>query len=231
MAVDNILKKMAILDSALQVYEHTSTKLLWEKGADMIEDKQFVELFNMREQTFRNQNKKVTIYCTIVSSYNINRIKYTDPLKSFIMSNNVWIKPDFYSTNIVSSPGFFTLVHPKVTNKLEYAKELNSALNDTQKSEDDPVVQEWMQNTGSEVVTELRTPKFHLETTVKKWGNVRVEVLSVYCSKEAAMYMKYLLAEASSQGLFKKGIYVPAGLHLMEGKEVLSSLLREHKNT
>ncbi len=228
-AVDNIFNKMATQDRSLQVYDTTSTKLLWEIGVEIIEDEQFVECFNMREQTFRNQNKKVTVYCTIVSSHNINRLKYSDPLKSFIMNNNVWIKPDFYSTKYVSSPGFFTLVHPKLTNKPDYTRDLINVLTNMEKNEDDAVVQEWMQKFRVEVATDLLVPKFHLETTVKKWGKVRVEVLSVYCSQEEAKYMKYLLSEASSQDLLTKGIYVPSGIHLMEGKEVLSNLLQEHQ--
>ena len=72
-------------------------------------------------------------------------------------------------------------------------------------------------------------PRFHLENNTKKWGSVKTEVLSIYCSKEDAAYLKHVLAEATSQGLYSKGLYVPTGIHLMEGKGVLSSLLMEHQ--
>ena len=56
-----------------------------------------------------------------------------------------------------------------------------------------------------------------------------MEVLSVHCKNEDATYLKYALAEASSQGLLDKGLFVPTGIHLMESKEVMLQLRKEHQ--
>ena len=72
-------------------------------------------------------------------------------------------------------------------------------------------------------------PQFHLESSIRKWGGQQVEVLSAHCVKEEAHYLKYILAESSSQGLLTKGSFVPTGIHLMEGKEVLTQLLHEQQ--
>ena len=74
----------------------------------------------------------------------------------------------------------------------------------------------------------LIIPKFHLENSTRKWGVIKSEVLSINCTKEDAKYLKYLFAEASSQNLFNKWLFVPSGIHLMEGKEVMHGLLTEH---
>ncbi len=65
---------------------------------------------------------------------------------------------------------------------------------------------------------------------MRKWGEIQVEVLSIQCCIDDAQYLKCLLVEASSQGLFSQGLFVPTGLHLIEGKEVVMSLLREQQD-
>lgn len=72
-------------------------------------------------------------------------------------------------------------------------------------------------------------PPFHLETNQRKWGEMNVEVVSVHCSLPDTRYMKYLLVEASSQSKITKGVFVPSGIHLMEGKQVLTQILQEQQ--
>ena len=60
-------------------------------------------------------------------------------------------------------------------------------------------------------------------------GGLQMEVLSVQCTTKDANYLKYLLAEAGSRKILPYGIFVPMGIHLMEGKEVLSQLLQEQQ--
>lgn len=135
------------------------------------------------------------------------------------MGKNIWVKPDFYSTKIINSPGFITLVHPKLTNKKEYIQELILALGKTKVNTDKPIVQEWRNTRGIMMdETEAGIPQFHLETSTRKWGELHAEVISVHCMKEDAQYLKYLLAEASSNDLVTQGVFVPTGIHLMEGK-------------
>ena len=57
---------------------------------------------------------------------------------------------------------------------------------------------------------------------------IRVDVLSLHCSQDDAKYLKHLLVEASSQKKVEKGLFIPAGIHLIEGKETLNHILTEH---
>ena len=183
---------------------------------------------NKREQTFRKGNKKVTIFCTIESTHTINSIKFTDPMKEYLVNHNIWIKPDLYATKVVSSPGFMTLIHPRLTNKANLIKELTNVLQQTKVDNTDEICRAWRDRNPWKIPEfGTPTPTFHLETTLRKWGDIKVEVISIHCSQEDAQYLKCLLVEAGSQDLFPKGIFVPTGIHLIEGKEVLRELLQE----
>ena len=51
----------------------------------------------------------------------------------------------------------------------------------------------------------------------------------MYCSKEDSKYLKMLCVEASLQKTLRHGVFVPSGIHLLEGKEVLADILKEQK--
>jgi len=141
------------------------------------------------------------------------------------------VKPDFYSTKVVHSPGFITLVHPQITNKQEYKEQLRKVMHTIKINDNDPVIKKWKQD--KDVMEEeeegTQVPPFHLETSTRKWGRIQTKVLTVHCSKEDANYLKYVLAEAGAKQKLPKGIFVPTGIHLMEGKEVMTQLLQEQQ--
>ena len=229
-AVGEVFEKMNRHENSIRILENGTKKLLWEQTIELEEGEAFVDSFRMRDQTFRNGNKKVTLYCTIESFNTINKLKYMEPLNSHIMGQNIWIKPDFYSTKIVSSPGFFISLHPKITNKQMYTKELSEIIGQMEIDPLEEVVNDWYTMKQHTVQNkQAMVPNFHLETSIRKWGGLKTEVVRVLCAMEDAKYVKYLLAEAGSQGQIKKGTFVPTGIHLMEGKDVMTSLLREQQ--
>ncbi len=228
--VSNLFDNMAQQDSGIKIREEVKGTILWELGCPLPENEQFIDLFKMRDQSYRNGNKKVTIFCVVEAKYTMNRMKYSEPVKSYIFQKNIWVKPDFYSTEVVSCPGFFTLVHPKMTNKRKFEEDMQEILRGTEINKLDEIVKVWENNrTRESDDNRVEIPKFHVETNVRKWGGIHTEVLSMHCSTNDANYLKYLLSEASSQGRLEKGVFVPTGIHLMEGKEVMYQLLKEHK--
>ncbi len=88
------------------------------------------------------------------------------------MENNIWIKPDFYSTRTVNSPGFFTLVHPKITHKTEFIKDIVDTLSKIVMNQEEPVVSDWIQRQqySTDESYKSMVPKFHRETSTRKWG-------------------------------------------------------------
>ena len=214
----------------LRVLDTDKKIVLWDSSTSLKEIEQFEDNFKIRDRTFRKGNRKVTLFCVIESTTTINKIKYTASLKEYIRRKNVWIKPDWYSTKVVTSPGFLTLVHPRQTNKQELVNDLVKELKGIRIQEEDAVVQEWNSNNPiiMEGETGVRIPSFHVETTTKKWGEISCEVLSLHCKSEDTKYIKYLFSEANAQGIEIRGLFIPTGLPQMEGGRVLSNLLAEH---
>ena len=228
-AIQELFEQMAQSDPTFRFLHSETKEVLWEHDRTLPEDTQFTELFHMREQNFRKGNTKVTIHGTVESMSPVNRIKFTEPVKSFILDKNIWIKPDFYSTSTVSSPGFFTLLHPKITNKTQLIQDLTDSLKSTTIDKEETVYAEWCQTFGKDRLNEdIPVPKFHVETNLRKWGTIQAETINIYCASADAKVMKYLLVEASSQQKIRKGLFVPSGIHLLEGKDTLSKLLAEH---
>ncbi len=114
----------------------------------------------MKEQSYRKGNKKVILYCVVELIHPINRIKYSEPTKRYIFEQNIWLKPDFYATQIVSCPGLITLVHPKLTNKVELTDTLIRMLGEVPTDTEEDVVKEWKQHRG----IDLKHKGFQLET-------------------------------------------------------------------
>ena len=224
-----LLGTMAAQDPSIRLRDKVNGTVVWEAGSQLPENEQFTELFKMREQSYRKGNKKITLFCVVEATYTINRIKYSEPTRTHIFQRNIWLKPDFYSTQIVSCPGFMTLVHPKITNKRQLVESLTEIIRSTGINQEEDTVKSWKKRQESQGNNSDMIPRFHLETNTRKWRDIQTEVLSIHCSTEDATYLKYLLSEASSQGKIDQGIFVPTGIHLMEGKEVMYQLLKEQK--
>ena len=228
--VIDLFIKLNQCDKELRIYDTENEKIIWEENTDIENSENLVEDLKVREQTFRKGNKKITLFCIVQSKTTINKLKYMEPVKSYIMGKNVWIKPDFYATKVVTSPGFMTLLHPQITNKKELTNVLINAIETMELSQEEPIVQEWQQKNrfNADVEKMARVPQFHLETATKKWGGIHTEVISVHCKRADARYLKYVLSEAGTQKKIVKGLFIPTGIQLIESPEVLTSLLQEH---
>ncbi len=221
--------KLHEADPTVRIFSSENKTLLWDSSGEILAESDFQDQFQVRVQTFRKGNMKATIYCTVESKHTINRMKFTDPLKSYIQEKNIWVKPDYYSTKVVSSPGFLTLLHPKMTNKKETVKSICASLTQIKIDPNDPVVTEWNNHANHVTDTLPVIPPFHLETSTRKWGNIHTEVISVHCSQEDSKYLKHLLVESGTQGVLSKGLFIPSGIHLIEGKEILTHILTEQE--
>ena len=167
----------------MRILAGDTTTVLWEVNMKLPKEKQFTNLFQMREKTFRKGHKQVCMFCKVEGMTTINRIKFRNPIQSYLTTKNIWIKPDYYSTKVVSSPGYITLVHPCSTNKTDFLNELKAMLEQTKIDDKDKVVATWKSGKGlSQTDYGNIIPPFYLETSLRKWGDLQVEVLSLNCS-------------------------------------------------
>ena len=229
-AVTELFCTMFKRDNTMRILQTGQTTRLWEDKMNLPEDEDFIERFKLKEQTFRKGSKKITIHCVVESRLTINTMKHSEPIRTYIFDKNIWIKPDYYMAKTIGSPGFLTLMHPKLTNKIHLVQEIEETLSHLDIRTEEPAATEWHARNKTDVkTTPVPIPTFHVETNIKKWGDIQTEVITVQCSAEDAKYMKYLMVEASTQNKWKKGVFVPSGIHLLEGKEVMTHILEEQQ--
>ena len=140
------------------------------------------------------------------------------------------MKQDLYLTKTESSSGYLTLFHQKITYKNEYTEYIIRVLNDTELDQSNTIVSKWKERVReSKESINGQVPKFNLETNLRKWDNIHTEVIWINCSTNDASYLKLLLASASLQGKLNKRMFIPTGLQLLEGKEVVKQILQEQQ--
>ena len=169
---------------------------------------------------------------TIVSIIPVNKIKYSRDVKEHIFQRNIWIKNDKYNAKIESSPGFFIRIHPKLLHREDFGKQLTDVLLSLTPDVEDETVVGWYNQHDIPVPTSgepVTIPLFHLETSVRKWGGIKCEVLRVTSSQEDSEFLKYLLSLAGEKQLIPKGKFIPEGLVLMEGKNIVHTILSEQQ--
>ncbi len=205
----------------------------WKDLEHIPENEEFLEQLQLKEFTYRT-HRKVIVHMKIISQQTINRIKYSIRVKDYIFKKNIWIKTDRYNAKVESSPGIITMVHPKLLHREDFSSKLKFSLEQVSPNLEYTLVQDWQK--GNSNVTHMEdlspnvVPDFHLEASLKKWGTIAVDTIRINCAKDDAEYLKYLLSTASEQDLLPQGVFVPAGLHLMEGKEIVKNILIEHSN-
>ena len=230
--VNTLLKKMQEVDSSLKIKSAADDTVEWTVITELPEDGDFSTHFKVNEFSFRKM-RKVVVYMTLVTKLHINRIKYSEQVKEHLFSNNIWFKPDRFENKVESSPGVITMIHPKLINRDDYKEELKDLLqsvlpdfNEQDNTADTKLVaKEKAKTTGRRT----GIPTFFLETSVKKWRDLSVEVVRINCAKEDSDFLKILLSFLSEQNGFKRGVFVPEGLHLIEGKELVYNILQAHE--
>ena len=226
-----LLQKMRDFDDSLRIQSTIKEEIVWVDFDTIPEAEDFAEHFQMKDFNYRT-HKKVIVHMKMVSLSPVNKIKYSRKVKEHIYQENIWLKTDKYNAKVESSPGFFTKVHPKLVHREDFICDMTKILLQLQPQQSEKVVIDWHQLNNIPLPTQgesITIPAFHLEPSVKKWGNLKTAVLRVTCSTDDAEYLKFLMSSASNNDLLRTSTFVPAGLHLMQGKEIVSSILREQQ--
>ena len=228
-----LVQTMKLQDPCLRMKSNLPNGQEWTELEHIPENEDFLEQLQLKEFTYRT-HRKVIVHMKIISQQTINRIKYSIRVKDYIFNKNIWIKTDRYNAKVESSPGIITMVHPKLLHREDFSRKLKISLEQVSPNLEYKLVREWQK--GNSNVTHMEdlspniVPEFHLEASLKKWGTIAVDAIRINCAKDDAEYLKYLLSTASEQDLLPQGVFVPAGLHLMEGKEIVKNILIEHSN-
>ncbi len=189
-------------DRKLRVKSSINESTEWSDFTQLPEDSDFNNSFQLVTREFRN-HKKVIIHCQLITEKPLNRIKYTEEVKNYIFSNNIWLKVDRYDSKAEGSPGFFVMIHPKMINRVEYTGTLSSELTNIAHESDGASTagQKLSETERSSNTSQTTVPPFHLEVSQKKWGKIKVDVLRVNCALDDADTLKQLLVIASEKNL------------------------------
>ena len=225
-----LLQKMMAVDPTLKIQSTLRKDLEWDSLENVPEDTEFNDSFKVQDFTYRKL-RKVVAHMTLITTLHVNQIKYRENVKEHLFQNNIWFKPDRFDTKIESSPGIIIMLHPKLINRDDFKEEVTSALTEAVVTLEEGTAMDEENDSGTidgQKLNKNRVPSFYLETSVKKWRDLKVEVLRINSAKEDSEYLKFLLSTSSEQGQMKQGVFLPEGLHLMEGKELVYTMLRRH---
>ena len=223
-----LLKLMKLKDPTLKVKSTTDDNKIWGQLDTLPEDSDFNDNFQIKDFLYRKM-RKVVVYMKLLTSLHVNQIKYTDKVKQHLFQHNIWFKPDMFQTKVESSPGVMIMLHPKLTHRSQLTEDLKVIMQSTAKTLDLNSKNKAPKDAGEKDENFNRqVPQFYLELSVKKWRDLRVEVIRINCAKEDAEYIKFLLSSSGEQGSLRKGVFLPEGLHLMEGTELVYNMLQEH---
>ena len=224
-AFRGLMNTMWNADNSVKVVSKSENKV-WGPGDKLPIDNEFIKYFNVTESNTQYETKKVYVHVDVRSTEDINRIKWRPIVRDYIFNENIWVKEDKFEAQISSSPGYFIGLHPRATNREEFKKRIEDAIGKVEVDQQLRVVKEWK----DKQIDGNIMPKFTLSTTVRKWGQIKTEVIGLECVKSEAQYVKYLISNAVEYKHLVDCIFVPIGIHLMKSSEVLSSLLRQHNH-
>ena len=210
-------------DNSLKVRSWEDTRT-WGPSDKLPLEQKFVEKFKVHKTETRYGTSRVYVHVRLLTTEDVARLKWRPIVRDYIFNHNIWVREDKFQAQISSTPGYFVGIHPRATNKEDFKNVLISAMNDAEIDENKDVVKEW-KNTPE---GDKKIPEFTLHTAVRKWGQIRTEVISIECVKTQAKYMKYIVSTTVEQKLVDDCLFIPIGIHLMKSSEVLSNLLRQH---
>ncbi len=222
-----LLTKMREIDRSIKVKSVQKNSSEWDDIKEIPEDDDFNDSFQTKEFLYR-KSRKVVVHMKLVTSKHINQIKYSEHVKEFLFKQNVWLKTDRFDSKIESSPGLITMVHPKLINRDAYTQEVVATLAEAYSNITEKEQENLVESLGCEITAIQKVPTFYLEHSVKKWRELRAEVLRINCAKEDSEFLKYLFSLASEQNLLTRGEFLPEGLQLIENSQLVYDILQEH---
>ena len=219
-------------DRKLKIQSEKIKDIEWINVDKLPEDEDFVQAFSLVTREFRT-HKKVIVHCNVISEKSFNALKYSPEVKDYIFGQNIWIKVDHYGSKEEASPGFFVMMHPRLTHREEFTNEIRNLLSvhensNTKGRADSARTSTDEQPSSTQVDAQEKLPDFHLEISQKKWGQVKTEIIRVNCALDDAEVLKTKLTVLSETSKLGKGLFVPVGLHLMTGSETMTNILTEH---
>ena len=95
----------------------------WARSSDLPLNEDFHEHFTLREENFIRIVRTIVIHTKMMSKHPIKIIKFSNPVYQFLSRNNMYLKVDYFKTEKPSSSGYYTIIHPHITWKMDFINE------------------------------------------------------------------------------------------------------------
>ena len=224
-ALMNLINAMWHVEPNIKI-QSKITDETWGPSDALPTKQKFIDHYKVYTTTTKINTSKVHVHVTMITNEEITRLKWRPAVRDYIFNHNIWIREDKFEAQVSSTPGYFINIHPRGTNRDDFAEEIKYALSQVEVDTKKRIVQDWLNNE-----TEPQSiPPFEVRLALRKWGQIQTEVLSIECAKVHAQYMKYLISTAVETNLLNGCLFVPIGIHLMKSSEVLANLLRQHNH-
>ena len=243
-ATVQLFSKMKKLDPTVTIFS-VQDQSKWEDPTQIPSDAAFGTHFNVREEHYPRGPRKVVVHFKLQSKTRMGDIKFDPTFFNYLKQNHIYLKVDKFEMRKMASPGFLIDIHPNLTNLNDLHEGLARSMEST-KVKDSTTIDEWraknpdrlkMKNSTNEIDNIIdgcrnTIPTFHIHSGKRAFGaeTSRVETLCliIQCAEVDAQYIKALLSSVYANGEYDKGMFVPSGMHLIEGPAVLCNLLRRH---
>ena len=118
----SLLQKFFSADNSLKVQSKLDNTV-WGPDDTVPENDEFEKHFSVKELLYKpNTNRKVLAHVTLFTTEDIQRLKYRPVIWNYIGENNIWIKQDYFATQVTSTPGYLVGIHPRATHKPDLQK-------------------------------------------------------------------------------------------------------------
>ena len=118
----SLLQKFFSADNSLKVQSKLDNTV-WGPDDTVPKNDEFEKHFSVKELLYKpNTNRKVLAHVTLFTTEDIQRLKYRPVIWNCIGENNIWIKQDYFATQVTSTPGYLVGIHPRATYKPDLKK-------------------------------------------------------------------------------------------------------------
>jgi 5-hydroxyisourate hydrolase-like protein (transthyretin family) len=245
-ALIGLIAKMKTKDATLSV-KSVVDESQWSDPSLYPSGPEFTSHFNVREETTSSNGRegtgttKVLVHMSMMSKKRLQEIKFEDDIIGYLKANHIYMKVARYEMRALSSPGFLIHLHPRLTHLPSLQLTMRHGMEHV-KTTDIEDVQEWRSKFPDRVAGKPEkagdldmshftntVPEFTIFSGKRSFGGgankVSTVCLNIQCASEDAKYLKALLARASEEKRIE-GLFVPAGIHLIESPAVYIGLLR-----
>eukprot|EP00957_Ditylum_brightwellii_P022663 1709027-Ditylum_brightwellii.AAC.1 len=187
---------MGQVDCFLYV-QSTITNEEWNETKAIPTRAPFTKALGFKQVSNGHGPTQVTAVMAIISTLQLNTIKFYGEVWNYLKKQTVYIHPDRFLRNKVVSPGTIVDIHPDLVRKNDLEAELKKKLAQ-QPISNTNVCAKWIQQHAPHHDDTKHTPvpDFTIKSLDINWGGIGITALKILYAEKDGLYLKLLLSHA-----------------------------------